>query len=473
MFMPADVESGLACGCQCPECGAFLVAKKGDVNAWHFAHHRIVATQSCVETAIHAAAKQVLLEANWLQVPEKSITVSGQTKYGVKHTISNLIAASRAIRFDFSREEVWETNLRPDVIGYRADRRILVEMLFTHQVDDAKRRKLEVMGLPAIEIDLSNLEPDAGFDAVRQRVLHDIAEREWLFYPGEKEAKAALSITLDEEIAHLNIVHERKLAAQQRKNEARQHKAERVLQEIADANERYRAMSLAEKEHPLRESLGITGAWPYYINLPSPEASAIGEPPRIWQAALFSRFIFGKKTAESRLQVNTLLEWVVGRFGLVDNRTADARAAVKKFLGYLRACGFLAKSPYNPYETDYYTVVRDELIPLTRQQKREVNLEASAPNATAMVLPAIIKPHWQWSASWPDKVEMLKTANTLLESSPHKELLLRAIEPLSPQTRPNEPYISALLLQRQDVPLDATLDFLVEVGLAFKGSRTI
>lgn len=494
MHAPADVESGLPCGCTCPECGASLVAKKGPKNTWHFAHHNVVATQSCVETAIHAAAKQVLLEANWLQVPEKWIAVSGQTKSGIPYTKSELLAPARAIRFDFCREEVWETNLRPDVVGYRGDRRMLVEMFFTHQVDETKRRKLEVMHRPALEIDLSDLALDAGFDAVRQRVLHDITKKEWLFYPGENEEKAVLQIALEAEIAELNLAYERQRAEQQRELDRllaeRQKKdailkktqaarSQALLQEaerVRKANGKYRALPRMEKERMLRESLGITGAWPYYLNLASPEASAIEEPPRIWQAAVFSRFIFGKGNATDMLQVGPVREWVVGRFGVVDNRAADALAAIKKFLGYLRACGFLEKSPYNPYEAEYYKVVHDKLAPIGLPSKRDVKHEGRAnshsPGSVAE-LPPIIKPHWLWCSSWPGKVEILETANTLLATSPYRDKLLKEVKSLSPQGRPNEPLITALFLEHQGVPRIVTFDFLVELGLAWKSSRTI
>ena len=33
-----DVPQGAACGCRCAACGAVLIAKQGDINAWHFAH---------------------------------------------------------------------------------------------------------------------------------------------------------------------------------------------------------------------------------------------------------------------------------------------------------------------------------------------------------------------------------------------------------------------------------------------------
>lgn len=34
----ADVPSGLSCGCICPSCSTALIARKGDVKIWHFAH---------------------------------------------------------------------------------------------------------------------------------------------------------------------------------------------------------------------------------------------------------------------------------------------------------------------------------------------------------------------------------------------------------------------------------------------------
>ena len=56
------VERGLACGCICPECGASLEARKGNVVTHHFAHH---AASNCIyglESALHLGAKQILLD---------------------------------------------------------------------------------------------------------------------------------------------------------------------------------------------------------------------------------------------------------------------------------------------------------------------------------------------------------------------------------------------------------------------------
>lgn len=48
----ADVSRGIACGCFCAGCGSPLVAKRGDVKIWHFAHE---ASQERPECLIGAA----------------------------------------------------------------------------------------------------------------------------------------------------------------------------------------------------------------------------------------------------------------------------------------------------------------------------------------------------------------------------------------------------------------------------------
>lgn len=480
MVAPGEVASGLDCGCTCLGCGDKLIAKKGSKRAWHFAHHVVLATQSCVETAIHAAAKQILLESNWLQVPEKVVTVIGHTKFGATPSKSRTLGPARTIRFNYSRAEVWEagTSLRPDVVGYRGIRRLLVEMCFRHEVDEIKRRKIVSLGMPAVEIDLSDLVLDVDFDAVRERVLNDLSHKEWLFYPGQAEAEAELNLEVQREVEALERAYDAREAAQREKEEARRREKERVRQAIADANEQYRLLPTTEKERLVREKLGIKGTWPYYLNKPSPEASAITEPARIWQAAVFARFVLGKADSDSRIVLETLVEWVIGRFGLVENRSADAATAVRKFLAYLSACGFLEKSPYNPYGTPYYEVIHDDLRPPPRLPKKDsAGAASSLPVAVfpgKLGSPTISKtPHWLWRASWPARHEMLETSERLLDSSPYKEALRSIAYTLTQRNSPAEPITLAHRLEARGVPAEKTLDFLVELGLALKAFKSL
>lgn len=58
-----------------------------------------------------------------------------------------------------------------------------MEMYFRHKVDDQKRNKVCELGLPAIEIDLSDLDVSTGFESIEERVLHDMTSKSWLFFP--------------------------------------------------------------------------------------------------------------------------------------------------------------------------------------------------------------------------------------------------------------------------------------------------
>jgi hypothetical protein len=106
MYAPADVPSGLACNCVCVGCGAVLVARKGTKNRWHFAHHGVEIGESCAESAIHAAAKQVLLERNWLLVPEMQ-SCRFQLHKG-RHILleSSVLSDERTVQFERSRAAV-------------------------------------------------------------------------------------------------------------------------------------------------------------------------------------------------------------------------------------------------------------------------------------------------------------------------------------------------------------------------------
>lgn len=475
---PDDVVSGLACGCRCPGCGALLVAKKGEKNAWHFAHHNVIAMETCVESAIHAAAKQVLLDENWLRVPEKRITVQGRTLSGSVEEMTELLKPSRVIRFDYSRAEVWEESIRPDVVGYKKDRRLLIEMFFTHRVDKAKRRTLEALGLPAIEIDLSHIGLTGGFEAVRQRVLHDTVGKGWLFYPGEKEAVDALRVKLDKRIEQHNFKHTARLAA----IEARRRQAALARRALAEEDERYRALPRAEKERRLRKELGIVGPWPYYLNKEGPECRAIGEPPRIWQAALFATFIYGKAGSKRRLLFDPIREWVFERFGLVENRADAASVAIKLFLAYMRGCGFLEKVPAESigsgarYE---YVVVHGGLTPPTKRPGGDVKRNTSTNATTAQ--PEIRCPpfaqaekerYWSWRASWPAKEEALAMASALSIAAPYKEPLTHMAQALSFEDRGRTPQDVADGLEAQGIPVDITIEFLVELGFVLEGYRS-
>lgn len=166
-----------------------------------FAHHGAAGTHACLEAAIHAAGKQALLDANGLFVPRYEIEVVDRSAEGEIIRLTSEMSAARRVRFDRSQAEVAIQGVRPDVVGYRGNRILLVEIFVTHRVDESKQRKLDEQGLPALEIDLSDLPSRGaalGLDAVRQRVVDDPDHKRWLVHPGTLVAQAKLRAELAE-----------------------------------------------------------------------------------------------------------------------------------------------------------------------------------------------------------------------------------------------------------------------------------
>jgi hypothetical protein len=477
MYAPADVDAGLACGCNCVGCGALLVAKKGRKKRWHFAHHNVEIGDSCAESAIHAAAKQVLLEQNWLRLPGAYVVVSSQTISGSILQESSTLSEERSVRFECTSAEVWTDGIRPDVIGYRGERKLLVEMYFRHQVDDEKRCKLAKLKLPAIEVDLSDLDVSTGFDAVKERVLHETAHKSWLYLPGEKEERQRLEVLLASRVGQANSEYRAKQAVEQTRQASRQRKLDDDRRRREAATRRYREMSLEEKERDLRKRLGIVGRWPYYLRKESDGASAITEPAMIWQAALFSRFISRKASDSFELKQTSVLQWVCERFDIGDNPIVVVHAEVRRYLGYLSACGFLRKLNYSRYEGQGYKIVHGELEPPARLERPAATLTAqSIVSVQAMKLMSDPAPssdwalpeRWMWRASWPKWNEIAdETANILAEST-HAPYLRALISSISPSNRPENPLECGEILEEWGVPKDEVMSTLHKLGLVLK-----
>lgn len=481
MYAPEEVPSGLACNCTCVGCGAALVAKKGEKKRWHFAHHGVEIGESCAESAIHAAAKQVLLESNWLRTPAMRVAVSSCTKSGAEITESSLLAEERDVRFERSSPEVWETNIRPDVIGYRGERRLLVEMYFRHKVDVDKKAKLAKLGLPSIEIDLTDLDVSSGFKAIEERVLHTTDYKSWLYFPNEEQERKSLRTRLAHRIKQANLQYRAKQAAETARQKARLKKLEAEQKRREAALQLYRQTPPEEKEFDLRQRLGIIGRWPYHLRKISEGGSAIEEKPMIWQAALFSRFIFHRANKNFELKQSQVSAWVLERFCSSETSAAAVQIEVKRYLGYLSACGFLRKLPYNPYESRGYIVVHGDLDPPVRLDAPK----AATSTATVAVprvertptrpAPVEAQTLWIWRASWPTWKgweEVPEEATAILATSPHAEYLEALLHELSPARRPDDPLECAAILRQWGVPQDEVMSFLEKLGLVLRKTIT-
>lgn len=175
------VPSGLACNCTCPGCGRPMVAKKGDVQAHHFAHYAQQEGRTCIsagETALHKFAKRILDERLEIALPAMVVSEHGERE---------VVVAAERRSFDRAILEVKDGQIVPDVVLVLRDRRLIVEFKVTHACDEQKIANIKTMDVGAIEIDLSSYR-DRMLSEISDQILYD-APRLWLHNPRERQAR--------------------------------------------------------------------------------------------------------------------------------------------------------------------------------------------------------------------------------------------------------------------------------------------
>ena len=161
-----SVERGAACKCRCPYCDAPLYAKNGGmVREHHFAHTQNHTCEGAYETTLHLLAKEIIKEQGGIMLP-----YSGDIK-----------RPNGFVKLHNIEIEKWdkEYNFRPDLEGVMDDgRRLLIECLVTHKVDENKRNIIVSNNLLCIEIDLSWQIRDKNI--LRKFLTQEIKERKWI-----------------------------------------------------------------------------------------------------------------------------------------------------------------------------------------------------------------------------------------------------------------------------------------------------
>ena len=171
-----DVDSGLKCGCTCPSCGESLIARKGNVRIFHFAHQGDSACKYAVESSLHLLSKEIISEAKTFYLPKRRIQL-------IEHGNHFDLEDSKEIVVDRVEIEQYDRNVKPDLIIYSGDKKYHIEIYVTHKADEAKIEKLKKDNVYSIEIDLSNLGDDISREQLKQVLLEDNDLKYWLNNP--------------------------------------------------------------------------------------------------------------------------------------------------------------------------------------------------------------------------------------------------------------------------------------------------
>ncbi|WP_027582059.1 hypothetical protein [Bradyrhizobium sp. Ai1a-2] len=106
-----------------------MVAKKGAIQAHHFAHHSARDGSSCSsagETALHKFAKKVLDQRLEIALPELYVSSDDDRE---------LVVSAMTLGFDRATLELRSGPIVPDVVLELSDRRLLVEFKVTHSCE--------------------------------------------------------------------------------------------------------------------------------------------------------------------------------------------------------------------------------------------------------------------------------------------------------------------------------------------------
>jgi competence protein CoiA len=178
-----DVNRGKACACCCPECGEVLIARQGDMRAWHFAHASGGDCAGAAEGALHKAAKQLIVQEGAVLVPALEAKASHRLDDG-RLGEAALMRPPQTWTLTEIREEVTIGAYRIDVTATHDGQPLLIEIAVTHVTEEPKREALCALGVPCCEILLDPYRHESWtWDALSREVLENPANRHWLFHP--------------------------------------------------------------------------------------------------------------------------------------------------------------------------------------------------------------------------------------------------------------------------------------------------
>ncbi len=178
-----EVARGKACDCCCPLCGEVLIARQGDVRAWHFAHASGGDCGAAAEGALHLAVKQLIVQEGKILVPALEARASHRLDDG-RLGEAALVRPAETWMLVGTRPEVAVGALRIDVAATHDGAPIFIEVAATHLVDDAKRLALAGLGVACFEIVLDpSLYESWTWDNLRLEALECQGNRHWIFHP--------------------------------------------------------------------------------------------------------------------------------------------------------------------------------------------------------------------------------------------------------------------------------------------------
>lgn len=325
-----DLERGKACNCICPVCRKQLVAKLGPHNQWHFAHDgaecNLVAAQ---QTALHMLAKEIIESSKKLRFPGISIKKDDYCNdiedFRVQAEIPSSIEYRKAsvVNCDSVSLEKKISSIVPDIMVTAKARKCLIEVAVTHFVDEEKEQKIKEIGLPLFEIDLSNLyNSEFSREELAEEVLFNPSNRTWIFNPryddAERWAKEQYSKIIQSAEEEVKRQDERESIRAEKKQQRRENGEKRIKDIFQLDNYKKTVAALENEEEAAKQIKQLhmktdIDKLPFFLNIPITGEMVFPCDRRIWQSALFDKFVFNRKSEEGNkptVHIKKVQKWI-------------------------------------------------------------------------------------------------------------------------------------------------------------------
>lgn len=466
-----SVPRGLACGCICPGCGGRLLSNQGKIRAWYFSHESGAECSGGAETALHLAAKQLILEHRSVALPPLVVKFSRQhPKFGFFERSKSVDLPEKVWRISDARPESSIGTYIADIAGTLDDgTEVVVEVKVHHEVEPEKADYLRASLVPCIEIDLLPLlEGPVNLKELAWHVLECTTNRRWV----SNSSYAVLEAQL---LAEYNawVAHKRKETSDIPR---RQYEVKKQPPSRADeANARYRAQPDEMKRLELRIVLGLVDGnrWPRYLEVAVREgATAIPAPLDIWQGETFAQFIYdptGQRQEMRQFSLPQVYDWFSSRFGTSELVRSQVSTAIRLFLGYLTTCGFLER------HGDAFTVLHGALWPplSSKSQVRPVTPPNPSPVVTTPRSVALRR-GWTWRERWPlEDVAFARAMDAAVRFACPEFNAQRFVDILyNMRTEPSEAAVKTLVIECGGIA-DAAFDLLKDIGVVEESWRML
>lgn len=415
LFEPRQVPLGKSCGCVCPSCNKPLVSKhaiKGGVRP-HFSHQTKIGCEYGKESAIHLAAKQLISEHLKVFLPELIVKSNAIDALGKEHFLEKKLLSGGTRNLLSVRVEKSLTDFRPDIIATTMNsKELVIEIAFTHYVDEVKLNKIENKGIRAIEIDVSTLTL-LNFDSLAKLLFEPSNYVRWIFHPEINPTKLTLLDQLkpilktaqnsaDSYLKKLKEKAEKKELKDKALMEAVLERKRENKQNSEDRKEKFKAMNSQEK---LVFSLGLLNISeneiPDFLNFKVRGEHTLKIPRKIWQVSVFAAFIqhINNKFIPNQFNVTTITNWLEERFEIKqDPKFINAtKIAVWDFLENLSILGILLHEG-----RQRFSVLENDLIKIIKENRASC-FKLDVLNLTDDQL--------VWADKWPDKNKVIKVGS--------------------------------------------------------------